>query len=820
MTITFFTADIPKLSKESQEICEGKISVEECFNVLKAMKLNKSPGNDGLTVEFYLTFWPYIGGILVEVFNESYERGDLSTSQKQGVITLIEKDGKDPRYIKNYRPITLLNVDYKILSKVLANRMKEVLCEIIKSDQVGYMKDRNIGEAIRLIDDMMFHCLINDIKSFLIAVDFEKAFDSVSHQFLFKVLELFGFGISFRCWVKMLYNGISSCVMNGGFSTGYFDISRGVRQGDPLSPYLFLITIEILAHALRNDNTIKGINLGSYEVKQVLYADDMTIFIRDQNSLKNLRAVFHSFQKISGLKVNIEKTNIMRIGKEGEGLGDAGVEKAGFGNPVREVKILGVYFSVDLKIREELNYKEILSKIKRLLGWWKQRDLSLSGKIHLLKTYALSKLNYISSSIVVPSWLFREIKKVCFEFIWKGKDRIKRQIMYQDFGDGGFRVCNFDLFVKTQRVMWVKRLLYGEKSMAWKKYFEYTFRSVGGRFILHCNYEITKLSLKAPPFYLEMLKAWQELEDLRKVEDNVNQIIFNNKYFLFKGKMIYNENLHKRNIYQLQHYFNEDGIRPINYFQGLGLNSKEIVNVWRFCEVVLKSGRYDWSLVNTTSRTDDEQIRFKFFGKIVRFCDIPSRKVYEHFVTDLQKSYTLQVRDGHSNFQFAVKALQEIFKRPRITTLVKKIRDFQFKLLHGAVYTKEHLLKFGFVTDNLCSFCKQGVETYVHLFWECVKVKELWQQVIQKLDILELKDTKWEDIHVGIPGYSQRIKCCNTIIFMVKHIIYLSRSGEAVPSVVEVNKKLLEYREEENQIAIKNGKIGLHLLKWEFVKCS
>ena len=147
-----------------------------------------------------------------------------------------------------------------------------------------------------------------------------------------------------------------------------------------------------------------------------------------------------------------------------------------------------------------------------------------------------------------------------------------------------------------------------------------------------------------------------------------------------------------------------------------------------------------------------------------------------------------------------------------------KIRDFQFKLLHGAVYTKEHLLKFGFVTDNLCSFCKQGVETYVHLFWECVKVKELWQQVIQKIDILELKDTKWEDIHVGIPGYSQRIKCCNSIIFMVKHIIYLSRSGEAVPSVVEVHKKLLEYREEENQIAIKYGKTGLHLLK--FVKCS
>ena len=338
------------------------------------------------------------------------------------------------------------------------------------------MKNRYIGDAIRLIDDMIFHSINGHERDiFLIAVDFEKAFDSVSHNFLFKVLESFGFGPSFCSWVKTMYNGISSCVMNGGISTGYFDIKRGVRQGDPLSPYLFLLVIEILAHTIRKDNVIKGIKFDNFEIRQVLYADDMTLFVKNKSSVLRIKDIFQSFSESSGLKVNIEKTNLM-------GLGDSidDLQTLPLGNRVTEIKILGVYFSLDIKIREELNYKEILSKIKRLLGWWKQRDLTIMGKIHLLKTFALSKLNYVSSALVVPKWVVAEIKKLCFEFIWNGKDRIKRVICYQDFGDGGLRMIDFELSVKTQRLMWLKRLLYEEMNMGWKLYFDHIFRMVGG----------------------------------------------------------------------------------------------------------------------------------------------------------------------------------------------------------------------------------------------------------------------------------------------------------------------------------------------------
>ena len=197
--------------------------------------------------------------------------------------------------------------------------------------------------------------------------------------------------------------------MNGGLSTGYFDIKRGVRQGDPLSPYLFLLAIETLAQAIRKDTIINGIQFGEHEIRQILYADDITLFVKDRCSINRLQYIFDEFGKISGLRVNKGKTNFLWMGKETDR-----PDIPLFGNLVQEVKMLGVHFSLDVKVKDDLNFKEVLSKIKRLLGWWRQRDLTLMGKIHLLKAYALSKLNYVSSLIVVPQRIFVEVQKNYF----------------------------------------------------------------------------------------------------------------------------------------------------------------------------------------------------------------------------------------------------------------------------------------------------------------------------------------------------------------------------------------------------------------------
>ena len=172
-----------------RDSCEGELTQTECYKALSAFKNNKTPGNDGLSAEFYKVFWSEIGVILVNSLNYSYRCGELSTTQKQAAVTLIEKKGKDRRRIKNWRPISLVNVDVKIGSKAIAMRLKKVLPSIIHYDQSAFVKARNIFDAVRTINDIFDFTQIKNYEAILTATDFEKAFDSLNLNFLFNSLE-------------------------------------------------------------------------------------------------------------------------------------------------------------------------------------------------------------------------------------------------------------------------------------------------------------------------------------------------------------------------------------------------------------------------------------------------------------------------------------------------------------------------------------------------------------------------------------------------------------------------------------------------------
>ncbi len=243
--------------------------------------------------------------------------GILSQSQRNGVISLLPKKDKDPLFINNYRPISLLTVDYKIIAKTLANRIKKYLNEIINTDQSGFIKGRNIGNNIRLIIDAIEYTNCKNIPGAILLLDIEKAFDSVSHDFLLNVLKRFNFGDGFINWVKMLYSERKSYVNNNVFFTTPIAMNKGIFQGCPISPYLFLLVIETAAIAIRQNKNIKGIPVENHDLKISLFADDTVCFIDGSaDSFFHLFETLGKFANCSGCKINLLKSEAIWVGSK------------------------------------------------------------------------------------------------------------------------------------------------------------------------------------------------------------------------------------------------------------------------------------------------------------------------------------------------------------------------------------------------------------------------------------------------------------------------------------------------------------------------
>ena len=398
--------------------------MEELKDALASFADNKSPGEDGFTKEFYQTFFELIEKDLLNSYNDSFHKGSLSISQKRGSITLIPKGDVNLTDLKNWRPITLLNVDYKLLSKVLAKRMELLLPKLIHTDQTGFINGRYIGQNIRLLCDIMELSDTKKSQGIFLFVDFEKAFDTLEWSFILKTLEAFNFGDNFKKWVSVLYNNVQSSVMNGGFMTNYFEISRGVRQGCPLSPSLFVLSVELLALKIRQNPNCGGIQLpNDQEVKISQFADDTTIITSNVDSLKSHLQVIDWFGTVSGLKLNKKKTKAMWLGTMKHSRSKI-LEFKGTKDPI---KVLGTVLSYNQNKNVEENFMNRIRKMKTKLNLWLSRDLTLYGKSLLAKTLGVSQLIYSVSMVSVPTSVMKNVQTELFNFLWKNKkDKIKQ----------------------------------------------------------------------------------------------------------------------------------------------------------------------------------------------------------------------------------------------------------------------------------------------------------------------------------------------------------------------------------------------------------
>ena len=307
-------ASCNKLDQQAAESLEKEISSDELLAVLKKTNSSSAPGSTGFNYAFYKFFWRNLGGFITNAAKFSFESGNLPKSQRYGIITLLPKGKKDQRYLKNWRPLTMLNCIYKLISGTIANRINEKLHLIIHNEQSGFVRGRFIGEAIRSTYDTLEWAKKNKKKGLILLIDFFKAFDCINFKFIIKTLRYFGFKENIIKWISIILKDFSASVNHAGNISMIFDILSGCRQGDPLSPVIFIMAIEILCIKLRQDKKLKGFSIENLEMMLSLYADDCTIYLEyDGDNLRHCLKIMKDFLVVI-LTVKVNKYILLFAG--------------------------------------------------------------------------------------------------------------------------------------------------------------------------------------------------------------------------------------------------------------------------------------------------------------------------------------------------------------------------------------------------------------------------------------------------------------------------------------------------------------------------
>ena len=437
------------LNDNDMSILNKDLSINELLLALKTSNNKSAPGSDGLPCEIYKMFWNQIKDPLLSCFNYSFHQGHLCHSQNLGIICLHHKGkGLTRDHISNWRPISLTNFDYKLLAKCLANRLNTCISKCVHEDQYAFIRGRQVSDLLREIDDILTYGKNAFPDSIILSLDYAKAFDSISLTAIKRAMLFFGFDGSFMRWIDILLLNRKSCVRNGGFLSEYFDMQRGVRQGCPISPLLFILTLELLARDIRRNQNIKGLKLDNdftaVEIK--LYADDATLFLKDFLDYREVLSRIKLFSKFSGLWLNKHKSCAMMIGDT------TMINRIKYGIKFQNrLKILGIIFSNECSATEiSENYDKKIEQLERLCSLWGRRFLTFYGRITILKTFGLSLFIYIMQSIGISNEILKRINTIMYRFIWNPKadddkrvtEKLKRVTINKGYENGGLNMTD------------------------------------------------------------------------------------------------------------------------------------------------------------------------------------------------------------------------------------------------------------------------------------------------------------------------------------------------------------------------------------------
>ena len=504
------SSNLPRLSHEESMNLDSPFTLEEVKNAVMQLGRNKSPGLDGLSSEFYQFFWPTLKNDLLSVLNHAIISGDLPHSFRKAVITLIPKKG-DLADIANWRPVSLLNNDYKILAKVLANRLKLYIGNIVHEDQSYCVPGRQIYDNLHLIRDVINCANCNNTPLAILNLDQKKAFDNVDHNYLFGIMKAMGIGDFFISCVKLLYNNAEGLVKVCGSLTSPFPFQKGIRQGCPLSGLLYSIAIEPFLHMLRQrlDKHSFLIPETNNYISVSAYADDISIFVSTDEAFNIINDVYSTFSKASSASLNYVKSQGLWVGSWTR----RSDKPLGFQWNNEGLNFLGVSLGVSRNYMSK-NWEKCKEKLSKTLSRWTplSQSLSFKGKILVANQLAASKVFHCLAVLSPPQNILKELQNMLVNFIWSNKRHLlRKEILFQETDKGGLGLACLQARFFTFRFCFALRFLELFPHPAYQLCAYNLQKYQGLKFDLHLfliDLE-TKFFCTLPCFYSDLLHAWR-----------------------------------------------------------------------------------------------------------------------------------------------------------------------------------------------------------------------------------------------------------------------------------------------------------------------
>jgi hypothetical protein len=730
-------------------LCECNSTLEELDKVIKTLKKDKSPGYDGIINEFYIRYWHSIREEFWQVMKEIELTESLCDSQYRGIISLLYKQG-DRDDIANWRPITLLNTDYKIIAKLYAERLKKVLPEVIQEDQKAFLQGRQITENIRLTHDIIQNADIEESGGAIIFLDQQKAYDRVEWGYLDQCLETFGFGIKFRKWIQMLYKNGKSCINTNGFLSKFFQISRSMRQGCPIAAYLYILQAEPMAQSMRKNDDIKGIPIkipNSEEnlvVKISMFADDTQLFHSTKRSIKKGFDILETYCKASGAKLNMKKTKGLTFGTWK--YHEMKLDRIKW---VTSLKGLGVEFGFNI------NYEEIwlrkFCKFKTKIEKWKCRDLTLQGKKLLINSYITSNLSYLAEVYTenIPENILRETQDLIRDFLWGKIWRVSKNTMSLHKEHGGIEIPNLESLIKAKKIMWILKI-HHSKLEKWnclgKTFLQCLDKDFNTEhFLLQCS-SLKGLNLKnIPKFYQSCLQTWAENASKSQIinpETILQQNIFGNINILHQGRPIFFKHWAKSNFSTIKDIWNKEEdtwLKGKQIFERLSKKSNWISEYTSIKSSIPVKWKERLKGTNETRKANDNVLEnlktiilnheeISINGKKITLSKLKMKEVYFHCLYPMNPPICEKKWDMLLNEKFEWKLIYKSITNPLQSR--KKI-DFHWKTIHRAVFTESRLEKMH-KSNGKCKLCNIEIETTVHLLFFCTKITKVWSLIEEK----------------------------------------------------------------------------------------